>query len=172
MGTTLEEVLNDIEELKEHIQYFANCRGKEIDMTTLLECIEKLKEVAIKIQGEYKMKIFKIQLLSPFPEKIIAVVIDNKVELDTHRIVNVKNGICTIPVTGAYEINNNYELKKAGEIVSIYKETPYYTWTSKGIYTIPFSGTWLVKGEEVKLKAGDKMDFEQGESISLVWKHD
>ena len=54
MGTTLEEVLNDIEELKEHIQYFANCRGKEIDMTTLLECIEKLKEVAIKIQGNTK----------------------------------------------------------------------------------------------------------------------
>ena len=118
------------------------------------------------------MKLFKIQLLSPSPEKIIAHVIDNKVVLDTHKIIDIENGVCTIPVTGTYEINNTHEVKEAGEIVSIYKETPYYTWPTKGIYTIPFSGTWLVKGEEVKLKAGDKMDFEQGERITLVWKHD
>ena len=118
------------------------------------------------------MKLFKIQLLSPYPEKIIAHVFDNKVALDTHKIIDIENGICTIPVTGTYEINNNHEVKEAGEIVSIYKETPYYTRSTKGIYTIPFTGTWLVKGEEVKLKAGDFMEFHEGESITLVSKHD
>ena len=47
-----------------------------------------------------------------------------------------------------------------------------FTWPTKGIYIIPFTGTWLVKGEEVKLKAGDGMEFQQGESITLVSKHD
>ena len=112
------------------------------------------------------MKLFKIQLLSSSPEKIIANVFDNKVALDTHKIIDIENGICTIPVTGTYEINNTHEVKEAGEIVSI------YAWPSKGIYTIPFTGTWLVKGEEVKLKAGDFMELHEGESITLVSKHD
>ena len=112
------------------------------------------------------MKLFKIQLLSPYPEKIIAHVFDNKVALDTHKIIDIENGICTIPVTGIYAINNNHEVKEAGEIVRI------YTWPTKGIYTVPFSGTWLVKGEEMKLKAGDRMEFHQGDSITLVSKHD
>ena len=118
------------------------------------------------------MKLFKIQLLSSSPEKIIAHVIDNKVTLDTHKIIDVENGICTIPVTGTYEINNTHEVKEAGEIVSIYKEEKPFTWPSKGIYIIPFTGIWLVKGEEMKLKAGDEMEFHQGDSITLVSKHD
>ena len=116
------------------------------------------------------MKLFKIQLLSPSPEKIIAHVFDNKVALDTHRIVDIENGICTIPVTGVYAINNTHEVKEAGEIVSIFKEERPFTWPSKGIYIIPFTGTWLVKGEEVKLKAGERMEFKQGESINLISK--
>jgi hypothetical protein len=46
MGTTLEDVLIDIDALKEHLEYLATCRGTKGLEASILSQIEQLKILA------------------------------------------------------------------------------------------------------------------------------
>jgi hypothetical protein len=52
MGTGLDNVLEDINELEEHLKYFATCKGNKTINTDIEVIIAQLKNLANRINKE------------------------------------------------------------------------------------------------------------------------